>query len=166
MRSQEASRHKRKRTQAFCLTLFLLVIGGLVNPSYGQLGEADTATSGTVPNKSYDALCGAGKNEKRCKVEFIDGRLVVNGSEGITRKEALYLRARSECKQGYFLGMPNCYWYQYVTTSMLTYKRADGSEGVATFSFLNVKASENFHQDLELFMQGRPDQGIMTIEKK
>lgn len=144
---------------------FTLMGSTTVLPAFGQLGEADSATAGTVPNKAYDALCGTKENEKKCKVEFKDGKLIVNNSEGITRSEALYLRTRSECKQGYFFGMPNFYAWQYVTISMLTYRRSDASEGVATFSFLNPRTSEDFHQDLVLFMQGRPDKGIVTIEK-
>jgi len=143
---------------------YVLVSNGVSLPVLGQLGDADNALSGTVPNKAYDALCGTKENEKKCKIEFKNGKLLVNDSEGITRKDALYLRAKKECKRGSFFGIPNCYDYHYVTTSMLTYRRTDGSEGVATFSFYNPSTSEDFHQDLTTFMQGRPDRGIITIE--
>jgi len=147
------------------LILAYILISNVVSlPALAQLGDADNAISGTIPNKIYDALCGTKENEKRCKVEFKNGKLLVNDSEGITRKDALYLRTKEECKRGSFFGIPNCYPYQYVTTSMLTYRRTDGSEGVATFSFLNPSTSVDFHQDLTTFMQGRPDKGILTIE--
>lgn len=137
----------------------------LVKPlaSQAQLGNADNASSGTVPNKIYDALCGTKENEKGCKVEFKDGKLIVDASSGIIGKEALYLRTTQECRR-YFFGIPDCFSWQYVTRSMLTYRRSDGSDGIATFSFLNPKTSEDFNQDLILFMQGRTDMGVLKVQ--
>jgi len=47
---------------------------------------------------------------------------------------------------------------------MLTYRRSDGTDGIGTFSFLNPRTSEDFNQDLILFMQGRTDMGVLKVQ--
>ena len=144
----------------------------LVKPlaSQAQLGNADNASSGTVPNKIYDALCGTKENEKGCKVEFKDGKLIVDASSGIIGKEALYLRTTQECRR-YFFGIPDCFSWQYVTRSMLTYRRSDGSDGIATFSFFESEVVRRFQSRSDSFharknRYGRTESSVITTSNK
>ena len=65
-------------------------------------------------------------------MEFKDGKLIVDTSSGIIGKEALYLRTTQECRR-YFFGIPDCFSWQYVTRSTLTYRRSDSSDRIAAF---------------------------------
>ena len=81
-----------------------------IMPARSDLGGADITGSGLTTGNTYDAWCG--NDFVDCKVQFSNGRLIVDDGKGILASQLDNVVFDRICRD-YALGMPNCVSYQY-----------------------------------------------------
>ena len=117
-----------------------------VLPAKSDLGGADITGSGFTTGNTYDAWCG--NDFVDCKVQFSDGRLIVNEGSGILASQLHSVTFNRICRD-YALGMPNCFSYQYNKEWTIKYRGSLGSLRTAKISFRHERTADSFRQDFE-----------------
>ncbi len=106
-----------------------------IRASEGDLGGADLIGKGFVQIKSFQAKCG--EKARKCEVSFTDGRLSINGGEGITNDQLVDVVRTKTCRKsstrkGLFRRFSKC---QYENDYLITYKDKNGNTRVALIAF-------------------------------
>ena len=116
------------------LVVSLACAVGLSTAGYcGDLGNADIATRSEAKTQlSFSANCYGPLDEPRgpeCKVNFVDGKMSVNGSAGITPGQITYIK-NGWVSNGYYISI------QYTTS--------DGDVSLGQFSFYEKPVAKEF----------------------
>ena len=139
------------------LALSLACAVGFATPGLcGDLGRADISTHNDLAIEySFSANCFGSLDKPQgpeCSVDFINGKMSVDGSSGITSNQLISV-AQNYHPDGYFVNV------QYATS--------DGKSSLAQFSFLKKTVAKQFLNTLVLFMSDDlnvPDQESVVEE--
>ena len=117
---------------------------GLASPGFcGDLGRADITTRNQdIISTTFSANCIGSfdsPNGPECLVDFIDDKLSVDSSEGITSDQIVSV-SQNWHPNGYFVNV------QYIASS--------GNSSLAQFSFLEKSVAKDFLNTLTQFMSG------------
>lgn len=124
------------------LALSLACAVGFATPGLcGDLGRADIATHNDLATEySFSANCFGSLDKPQgpeCSVDFVDGKMSVDGSKGITSDQVVSV-AQVYNPDGYFVN--------------LQYNTSDGGTSLAQFSFLKKTVAKQFINTVVLFM--------------
>ena len=119
-----------------------------VMPARSDLGGADITGSGFTTGNTYDAWCG--NDFVDCKVQFSDGRLIVDEGSGILASQIQSVVFNRICRN-YALGMPNCFSYQYNKEWAIKYRDSSGILRTGKISFRHERTANAFKQDFEIW---------------
>lgn len=117
-----------------------------IMPARSDLGGADITGSGLTTGNTYDAWCG--NDFVDCKVQFSNGRLIVDDGKGILASQLDSVVFDRICRD-YALGMPNCFSYQYNKEWTIKYRDSSGSLRTGKISFRHERTADSFKQDFE-----------------
>ena len=117
---------------------------GLASPGFcGDLGRADiTSSNQGMSSTSFSANCFGSFDSPsgpECLVEFLDNKLAVDSSEGITSDQIVSV-SHNWHPNGYFISVQ--------------YNASNGSPSLAQFSFLEKSVAKDFLSTLAHFMSG------------
>jgi hypothetical protein len=116
----------------------------------GDLGIADATKSDierfTGNRSNFDALCGTVEREEVCKIELLQGRLIVNGSSSIpfsSITEVTFSRGGdSPGPTGHRL------WGTWFDQTAIYYKDKTGKSSLAVFAFRHATTWMHFNLNL------------------
>tara|TARA_B100000674_G_scaffold497950_1_gene533730 strand:+ start:1283 stop:1834 length:552 start_codon:yes stop_codon:yes gene_type:complete len=115
---------------------------GFTSPAIsGDLGRADIAVRNDLPVEySYSANCFGSLDKERgpeCSVDFVDGKLTVDGSAGIFPHQVTSVTEK---------------YYNGAYHVNLQYQTSVGNASIAQFSFFNKTTAKQFVNTVVLFM--------------
>ena len=125
---------------------------GLASPGVcGDLGRADIATRNQdITSTTFSANCIGSfdsPNGPECLVEFLDNKLSVDSSSGITSNQIVSV-SQNWHPEGYFINV------QYVASN--------GDSSLAQFSFLEKNVANDFLNAVTKFMSGSMTTPVST----
>ena len=127
---------RARSAAALSATLFFCLSGV---EAKADLGDADvsiaTPSSTTTLSRSYVGKCG--KSQQKCKIQFSEGKLIINDSDGIYREQLVRVDTSRTCRQKSILlpFVTTCYGEQLDYDYMIHYKDSDENQRSALISF-------------------------------
>ena len=144
-------RHNQNRCVLIVKLGLLLVLALFAGSARaGDLAAADVTQADierfTGGRSSFDALCGTDKREQSCKVEFLQGRLVVNGLASIPISSVTDVEfSRGGDDPG---PIGHRLWGRGYDQTAVFYKDKDGHPSLAVFGFRHAATWMHFNLNL------------------
>ena len=143
---------KKRAIRCLAMSRFLILVVALFSGSAlaGDLGIADATKpdierfSGNRSN--FDALCGTIEREEVCKIELLQGRLVVNGSSSIPFSSITEVTFSSGGESPGPTG--HRLWGKWFDQTAVYYKDKTGKSSLAVFAFRHSTTWMHFNLNL------------------